>query len=251
MLGTGAVGSPFGVIGQAVPVSVSTQVTNLGPDGPADADVTQSATGSVGATVTPASTVLDADGLAVGGSATVSGTYAVTCTGPGSRTVTFTSTVAPEKAKAVDLVAGNNSRTATFTIDCAVPVTVNVKPGSLRNPLNLNEQTIPVAVLSTTAGEYGNPLAVDARQIQAATVHRPARGAVRHQRRVAGEPRQGAPRERGRADPRRRHGRDAARRGSRRARQARDHRAVRAGQVRSWSRHQLLRLRPGRGGALT
>jgi hypothetical protein len=70
----------------------------------------------------------------------------------------------------VDLQSDNNSRSTTFTVDCAVPVTVNVKPGSLRNPVNVREGAIPTAVLTTAAGEYGNPLAFDASQIQVTTV---------------------------------------------------------------------------------
>jgi hypothetical protein len=175
---TTATGDPLGVVGQAVAVTVAATIANLGPDGPVDGDVTQTATASGGATITPGSLTIQADNLAVGSPATVTGQYSVTCDTAGAKTVTVSTSVVPEKAKVVDLVGTNNSRSATFAIDCAVPVTVNVKPGSLRNPVNVNEGAIPIAVLTTAAGEYGNPLAFDATAIQGASVRIGARTAL-------------------------------------------------------------------------
>jgi hypothetical protein len=165
-----ATGSPLGVIGQPVAVRVDAVIANLGPDGPVDADVTQAASGSSGLTVTPATRTFDVDGLAVGSPVTASGSYDVVCTAPGAQTLTVTTSVKPEKAKVVDLQPANDSRPTTFSIDCAVPVTLNVVPGSLVNPVNVNPGAVPMAVLTTIAGEYGNPLAFDASTIQAATV---------------------------------------------------------------------------------
>ena len=176
---TTATGDPLGVVGQAVAVTVDATVANLGPDGPVDGDVTQTATASAGATVTPASQAIDADGLAVGGPGVlVSRQFSVTCDSAGAKTVTVTTSIVPEKAKVVDLVSTNNSQSATFSVDCAVPVTLNVKPGSLRNPVNMNEGAVPMAVLTTTAGEYGNPVAFDATTIQAASVRVGSRSAL-------------------------------------------------------------------------
>lgn len=176
---TAATGPDFSVIGDAVQVAVDTTVRNLGPDGPADADVVQVASASAGVSVAPTQRDLTAGGLAAGGaSATVQGAFDVTCTAPGAQSVTFTSTVSPSRAKVVDTNAANDSRSVTYAVDCAVPVTVNVKPGSLRNPVNLKERAIPTAVLSTAAGEYGNPLAFDALQIQIGTVRFAERAAL-------------------------------------------------------------------------
>jgi len=128
--------------------------------------------------VTPGSQTIHADELAVGGPVTVSRQYSVTCGTAGAKTVTVSTSVVPEKAKVVDLFSTNNSQSATFSVDCAVPVTLNVKPGSLRNPVNRNEGAIPMAVLTTSAGEYGNPLAFDATAIQGASVRVGARTAL-------------------------------------------------------------------------
>jgi hypothetical protein len=168
--GTTATGTSFGVVGETTSLDVDATVENLGPDGPVDGIVTQTVTSSAGLTVSPTERTLDADGLAVGTPQEVTGTYDVTCEAPGAQSVTVTSTVEPRLAKVADLDGSNDSDAVTFDVDCAIPVTVNVKPGSLDNPVSDNERTIPVAVLTTEAGEYGNPLAVDATSISAATV---------------------------------------------------------------------------------
>ncbi len=173
-----ATGTPLGVVGESSPVAVSATVENLGPDGPVDAEVAQTATPGPGVTVTPASQALGADALAVGSPRTLATSYSVGCTAPGSHAVTFTTTIAPEQAKVVDAVSANNDRTTTYTVDCAIPVTVNAVPGSRRNPVATNDGAVPVAVLTTRAGEYGNPLAFDARTISAATVRIGVRPAI-------------------------------------------------------------------------
>jgi len=161
---------PLGLVGKAVAVTVDATVANLGPDGPIDADVTQTVNASSGTTVTPTSSTNDVDGLAVGSPASVHNSYSVSCDTPGHKTVTFTTSVAPEAGNVVDAVATNNSKSATVSIDCAVPITLNVKPGSARNPVSLDERAIPMAALTTRAGEYGNPLAFNAALIDPASV---------------------------------------------------------------------------------
>ncbi len=175
---TTATGDPLGVVGQAVVVTVEAAIANLGPDGPVDGDVTQTAVASAGTTVAPATQTVDVDGLAVGAPAPVARQFSVTCDTPGAKTVEVTTSVVPEKAKVADLVDTNDSRSTTFSVDCAVPVTLNVKPGSPRNPVNMNSGAIPMAVLTTQAGEYGNPLAFDATTIQAGTVRVGSRTAL-------------------------------------------------------------------------
>ena len=59
----------------------------------------------------------------------------------------------------------------SFSVECIVPVAINIKPGSFTNPLNLKSNgVIPVAVLTTEAGEYGLPLAFDATAIDPLSV---------------------------------------------------------------------------------
>jgi hypothetical protein len=144
VISTAASGDPLGVVGQTVTIHVDAVVANLGPDGPVDADVTQSASGSSGAIVTLASRTFH-DGLVVGSLRTMSADYDVRCATPGAHTVVVTTSAVPEGAKVADLNVGNNARSVTFAIDCAVPVTVNVMPGSLTNPVTVHSDALPVA----------------------------------------------------------------------------------------------------------
>ena len=164
-------GPLFAVLGKPVTVTVGTVVSNGGPDGPVDAVVTREATGDAGLTITPAGPhTTDVAALAVGEARPLSEGYEVTCTLPGAHTLTLTSSIAPQLATVVDANGTNDSKTATFVVDSAVPVTINIQPGSTVNPVNLNGSTLPLAVLTTTASEYGNPLAFDATQIDPLSV---------------------------------------------------------------------------------
>ncbi|MEU5567809.1 hypothetical protein [Micromonospora musae] len=162
---------PIGLVGADATITVETVVTNNGPDGPADVGLTTTAAAGPGVTVTPATQPATLPGVAVNADVTESDRWTVRCDTPGQHNVTFTSTVATVHAADVDLVAANNTRSTNHTIDCAVPVTVNIKPGGDPNSINLGAggNNAPLAVLTTTAGEYGNPLAFDARTVIATT----------------------------------------------------------------------------------
>ena len=199
---------------------------------------------------TPASTTDDVDALAVGTSRTISHQYDVTCTTPGVHSVVFTTTVAPEKAKVVDAVPGNNNRSATYTVDCAVPVVLNVEPGSLKNPVQLDMGLVPMAVLSTAAGEYGLPLAFDVRKIQASTVRIGQRTGLNPAANTGAPEAHGefAPRGllgRRRGDPRRRSRHVAARPRQVHPAHDRDHRDLCQGQVRARRGDLVPRVRRG------
>lgn len=160
----------FAVLDRPVTVSVSNVVGNAGPVGPAAARVDQSVVAGTGLTVAPNAAETTAVELGVGAPTRLVRSYTVTCTEPGVRTLEFTTAVAPRRATVVDTNGANDRRTVQVPVDCAVPVTVNVQPGSTRNPVNLTGSTLPVAVLTTAAGEYGNPLAFDAATIDAVSV---------------------------------------------------------------------------------
>ncbi|MFI6495584.1 hypothetical protein [Streptomyces sp. NPDC050564] len=161
----------FAVLGKPVTVTVASTVANAGPDGPTDAQVERTVAAGTGVTVAPSAPETTEVALAVGTPRRLEKTYTVTCTQPGARTLDFTSAVAPKRASVIDPQEANNRRTTRLTLDCAVPVTLNIQPGSTENPVNLNGSTLPVAALTTRAGEYGNPLAFDATTIDAASLH--------------------------------------------------------------------------------
>ncbi|GAA1852312.1 hypothetical protein [Asanoa iriomotensis] len=160
-----APGPLFGVIGRPVTITVASTVANAGPDGPTEARVERTVVAGPGITVTPDAPDTTPATLAVGTPQRLEKTYTVTCGQPGPRTLDFTTTVNPRRAYVVDGRADNNQRTTRLTLDCAVPVTINIHPGSEVNPINLGAADVPTAVLTTRAGEYGNPLAFDATTI--------------------------------------------------------------------------------------
>jgi hypothetical protein len=165
------VGPLFAVTGRAATLTVGSTVSNSGPDGPVDAVVTRTVAGNAGVTVAPSvPETVNVQSLAMGDGRQLSKTYTVTCTQPGTHTLTMTTSIAPKLASVVDANGANDSKTVTHVVDCAVPVTVNIMPGSTMNPVNLASATVPVALLTTAAGEYGNPLPFDATTIDPLSV---------------------------------------------------------------------------------
>ncbi|MEX1173723.1 MAG: hypothetical protein WEG56_14065 [Chloroflexota bacterium] len=161
----------FAVVGEPVTVSIASTVSNAGPDGPVDAEVTRAATAGAGLTLSPTvSDTVDVDALAVGVPRQSVKTYTVSCTEAGVRTIDFTTSIAPKLAAVVDPDATDNSKTVQLSVDCAVPVTINVQPKSKVNPVNRNGSTLPVAVLTTAVGEYGHTIAFNATTIDPLSV---------------------------------------------------------------------------------
>jgi len=71
-------------------------------------------------------------------------------------------------------------------VSVIVPVAINIHPGSFKNPFNLKSKgVIPVAVLTTRAGEYGLPLAFPEETLRVVGIVDRAVGALRG-RAVAG-----------------------------------------------------------------
>lgn len=160
----------FAVTGEPVSITVASTLADLGPDTPVEAQVERTVVAGAGITVDPAAPDSTRTTLAVGTPQRLEKAYTVTCTLPGARTLDFTTAVAPRRATVVDPVAANDAVTTRLTVDCAQPVTINVQPGSATNPVNREGSTLPVAVLTTDAGEYGNPLAFQATTIVADSV---------------------------------------------------------------------------------
>ena len=150
------------LVGQTGQVTVETDVTNLGPTAPMDATVSYTATAAAGATVTPAAGT-SAHTLALNEVETNSRTYDVSCDTPGLHVITFTSSITPSHPADIDLVSANNQASEEVTIDCVVPITIDVNPA----PINVKSTngSIPVEFPTTVAGENGNPLAFDATTI--------------------------------------------------------------------------------------
>jgi hypothetical protein len=153
------------LVGKTSTVSIDTAIMNMGPASPMDATVTHTATpADAGLTVTPTTAESEHTSVLDEGQV-VNRDYQVTCVTPGLHDITFASVIAPSHPADIDPEPGNDQGTSTFTVDCVVPVTLNV----LLEHRALDEQAlgvpIPVAILTTRAGEYGNPVAFDATRI--------------------------------------------------------------------------------------
>jgi uncharacterized repeat protein (TIGR01451 family) len=157
------------VIGDPVGLTLRLVVSNLGPSSPIDVAVSQAATAPPGSSVSPTASSPTLTGVATGAPRTVDATFTITCGSPGLQAFGFSSAVAPADVDDVDPNAANNTAAATVTVDCLVPVAINIQPGGFPNSLNLNGQAT-VAVLTTAAGEYGLPLAFAATTINPLSV---------------------------------------------------------------------------------
>ncbi|HVK23791.1 MAG TPA: M12 family metallo-peptidase [Actinokineospora sp.] len=152
------------LIGQAGAVTFDVAIANAGPSSPVDTVLTTTSSGSSGVTVTPASSTSDQAALAVGSPRTVRTTATVNCSSPGVKTVTLNAALALKNAADIDPDLTNNQRASSFTIDCVVPIAINVRPGSVPNSINLNTDAT-LAALTTVAGEYGLPISFNATKI--------------------------------------------------------------------------------------
>lgn len=162
---------PEVLVGEDVDVTIRTTVTNHGPSAPFDARLDQTATAPAGSTVTPTATsdVLAAIGLDE--ERTIDRTFTVTCGQAGSHAFEFEASVTPDHPDDADPDLSNNDATTTVTVECVVPVQINIQPGGDPNSNTLrNRGVVPVAVLTTEAGEYGLPLDFDATTIIAPSV---------------------------------------------------------------------------------
>ncbi len=67
----------------------------------------------------------------------------------------------------------NNDAEVTIEVDCVIAVQINIKPASDPNSVNIIKKNgvIPVAILTTMAGEYGLPIDVDATMVDPLSVH--------------------------------------------------------------------------------
>lgn len=170
---------PLVLLGQSDNFTIQSIIVNIGPEEPVDgvdAIFNQEVTNvSPKIIVTPTEVVDQAEddiGLGPENSRENNQIYNIECLEPGIHEATFTSEIEPLSAAVIDLVEANNSKKFILSVDCAVPVTLNIKPHSDPNSINTKSKgNIPTAVLTTEEGEYGNPIAVDATTILPLTVH--------------------------------------------------------------------------------
>ncbi len=157
------------MIAQPVNLTLRKVLTNLGPSSPVDVAVSRTATAPPGSAVTPASASETASAVGKNELRTIDEVFTITCGAPGPQTFTFANMIQPANLADIDPNPANNVAIVTVTVQCVVPVAINIKPGSFPNALSLKGQA-PAAVLTTRTGEYGLPLAFDATKIDPASV---------------------------------------------------------------------------------
>ncbi|WP_405718726.1 hypothetical protein OG607_03775 [Streptomyces sp. NBC_01537] len=152
------------LIGRPSTASLSVVAENDGPSSPIDTVLVTDASADQGVTVTPAESSATLPALTVGHRRTISFDAALACTSPGQKTITLASSLNLKNAEDTDPDLTNNSRKVSFTIDCVVPIAINVRPHGFPNSINLNTDAT-LAALTTVAGEYGLPLDFEATSI--------------------------------------------------------------------------------------
>jgi uncharacterized repeat protein (TIGR01451 family) len=159
------------LIGDNFDVTLRKVITNLGPSAPMDVALSKTASASPGATVVPVAASDTEPAVALNELRVHDEVFTISCQAPGPHTFTFENEIEPANPLDTDPNPANNSAEESFVVECVVPVAINIKPGSDPNSINIrNNGVIPVAVLTTEAGEYGLPLAFDAATIDPLSV---------------------------------------------------------------------------------
>ncbi len=167
------------LVGQNVDITLRKIITNHGPSAPMDVELTRTAAAPPDSTVTPsAPPPVMQPALGLDELRTVNEVFTIRCSQPSPHTFTFTNEIQPFRDYSdpalpddADPNQANNHAQVVLQIECVVPVAINIHPGSFPNSVNPGKAgNIPVAVLTTAAGEYGLPLAFNAQTIDPLSV---------------------------------------------------------------------------------
>ena len=164
-----AVAPPLEVlIGQPVDLTLRKVITNHGPSSPVDVNISRTATAPPGSTVTPAAFSETAPAVAQDELRTIDEPFAITCRVLGAQTFSFANAIQLANSTDLDPDLTNNTAAAAVTVECIVPVRIDIEPAVI----NLkSDGVVPVVVFANKAGEFGLPLAFDPATINVASVH--------------------------------------------------------------------------------
>lgn len=109
-------------------------------------------------------------GLEVSKDRAITEEFDIHCLEPSRHTIKFINKIMAKDQHIEDPDLSNNVRTIEHVVECVTPVQINIKPGSDPNSINPGKGVIPVAILTTDAGEYGLPIAFDATTIDPLSV---------------------------------------------------------------------------------
>jgi hypothetical protein len=159
------------LVGESVDIILRKEITNNGPSAPMDVELTKTATAPPDSTVTPTLSVAPELTLGLGELRVVDEVFTIECGAASHHTFIFTNEIQPLNPEDTDPDQSNNFATLDLEVECVVPVVINIKPGSDPNSINpRSRDVIPLAVLTTSAGEYGTPINFDATTIDPLSV---------------------------------------------------------------------------------
>lgn len=165
-----------------VPAGVRAAITVTAAEAPASVVIKRSGQPDEVLDLVPALTTVEVDGaaviivtstrsIAVQQSVNLAGAWTLRCLAPGEHQLQFAGSITAVDPHLLDPNETDNAVEVSRTIDCAVPVRLNIRPGNQFNWVNPGSvELVPAAVLTTAAGEYGLPLAFDAARIDPQTV---------------------------------------------------------------------------------
>jgi hypothetical protein len=116
-------------------------------------------------------TVVSTASIAVQQTLDIAGPWTLRCLEPGDYDLDFGGSISAVDPHLLDPEVDDNTMDVSRTIDCAVPVQLNIRPANKFNQVDpASDEVVPSAVLTTVAGEYGLPLAFDATSIDPSSV---------------------------------------------------------------------------------
>jgi len=149
------------MVADDVAITLGKDVSNHGPSWPVNTRVTVDATAPADSTVSPATAIQDVLIPELDTPVLVTEEFVINCGAASHHTWTFENTIEPTDASTTDPDLSNNTVVLDLEIECVVPVIINIAPGSDPNSQQRLKGTVALAILATTAGEYGTPLDVD------------------------------------------------------------------------------------------
>ena len=158
------------LVAEDVTITLEKDVSNHGPSWPVNSKVTVNATPPADSTVDPAMAMQNVLIPELDTLVTVTEEFVVNCGAASHHTWSFENTIEPTDAATTDPDLSNNTAILDLEIECVVPVIINITPGSDPNSQQRLKGIAPVAILSTTAGEYGTPIDFDATLIDPLSV---------------------------------------------------------------------------------
>jgi uncharacterized repeat protein (TIGR01451 family) len=150
------------IVGTPAQFTLRRVIDNNGPSTPINATISTTGSGSLGGAVDPAVVTKAEPAMVKDTPRTVEEKVTVTCASAGAHTFTLVAGITPASATDVDPNPANNQKSVSVTIDCVVPVAINIRPHHAVNEFSFSTSDVNVGLLTTRAGEYGLPLAFDA-----------------------------------------------------------------------------------------